>query len=342
MTKAISILTVICMTLALAGCNSKTVLSNGETVTAKRVYQLGHVNTSAEDDQYQYFAMVFANKIKELSKGEIAIDIVTDSVLGGERDMMEGMKLGTIDMALITNFSLGSFSTEWEIFDLPYIFQDREEAYSILDNEKIMGPMEKRLYDQWSVKVLSYGDGGFRHTMNNVRPINKAEDMKGMRLRLPETAIYVDAFKAMNANPTTLAFSETFTAVEQGTVDGLELPISSFHSTGYGEICDYLSLTGHFYSPYQMDVSSFVWENLTKEEQGWFEEAAKEAMEKERVFVQEKEEEFLAQMADNGLKINEVEDKGSLAKAATAIYEDYRDEIGSDLLDNVLGELGRN
>lgn len=125
-----------------------------------------------------------------------------------------------------------------------------------MDNEKIMGPMEKRLYDQWSVKVLSYGDGGFRHTMNNVRPINKAEDMKGMRLRLPETAIYVDAFKAMNANPTTLAFSETFTAVEQGTVDGLELPISSFHSTGYGEICDYLSLTGHFYSPYQMDVSS--------------------------------------------------------------------------------------
>ena len=78
-------------------------------------------------------------KIKELSKGEIAIDIVTDSVLGGERDMMEGMKLGTIDMALITNFSLGSFSTEWEIFDLPYIFQDREEAYSILDNEKIIG-----------------------------------------------------------------------------------------------------------------------------------------------------------------------------------------------------------
>ncbi|MCQ4691443.1 hypothetical protein NE575_19670, partial [Clostridium sp. SL.3.18] len=72
---------------------------------------------------------------------------------------------------------------------------------------------------------------------------------------------------------TTLAFSETFTAVEQGTVDGLELPISSFHSTGYGEICNYLSLTGHFYSPYQMDVSSFVWENLTKEEQGWFEEA---------------------------------------------------------------------
>ena len=111
-----------------------------------RVYQLGHVNTSAEDDQYQYFATVFANKINELSEGEIAIDIVTDSVLGGERDMMEGMKLGTIDMALITNFSLGSFSTEWEIFDLPYIFQDREEAYSILDNEKIMGPMEKDLY----------------------------------------------------------------------------------------------------------------------------------------------------------------------------------------------------
>lgn len=341
MKKALCILLAASLLFSLSACGGRTVLSNGETVSSSRVYQLGHVNTSASDDQYQYYATVFADKVYELSGGDIAIDIITDSVLGGERDMMEGMKLGTIDMALITNFSLGSFSPEWEIFDLPYIFQNREDAYLVLDDREIMEPMEEDLFDDWNVKVLAYGDGGFRHIVNNVHPINNIEDMKGLRLRLPETAIYVDAFKAMNANPTTLAFSETFTAVEQKTVDGLELPISSIHSTGYGEICDYLTLTGHFYSPFQMDVSGFVWENLTDEERKWFLEAARTATEEERVFVKEKEEEFIEEMSANGLLVNEVEDKASLVEAASAIYDDYRQEIGSELMDKILQKLGR-
>lgn len=342
MKKLLCVLAMLGFACSLTACSQATVLSNGETVTASRVYQLGHVNTSSPDDQYQYFATIFANKVYELSGGEIAIDIVTDSVLGGERDMMEGMKLGTIDMALITNFSVGSFSSEWELFDLPFIFRDRDEAYSVLDDREIMEPMEQRLFDKWGVKVLSYGDGGFRHIINNTRPINNAADMKGMRLRMPETAIYVDSFQAMGTNPTTLAFSETFTAVEQGTVDGLELPISSIHSTGYSEICDYLSLTGHFYSPFQMDVSNFVWENLTEEERSWFQQAATEAMEAERVFVQDKEEEFIVEMSANGLQVNEVEDKDSLVESAASVYDDYREEIGPELMDQVFQKLGRS
>lgn len=347
--RIISVLAAVCMAGALTACGG----GGGDTATgsdseakstsstAGRVIQLGHVNTSADDDQYQYFAVAFADKIKELSDGAIEIDIVTDSVLGGERDMLEGMQMGTVDMALITNFSLGSFDTQWEIFDLPYIFQNREEAYAILDNEDIMGPMEEQLYDTCSIKTLSYGDGGFRQIVNNVTPINSADDLKGMKLRLPETAIYVDAFKAMGANPATLAFSETFTAVEQGTVDGLELPISSINSTGYGEICKYLSMTNHFYSPFQLDMSSSVWEGLSEEEQGWFEEAAQAATEAERTFVQEKEEEFIAKMEKNGLEVNEVSDMDSLVDSASTIYEDYREEIGSDLMDSILSELGR-
>ncbi|MBQ9155986.1 MAG: DctP family TRAP transporter solute-binding subunit [Eubacterium sp.] len=342
MKRIISLLLIVCLAAALTACSSETVLSNGETVNVKRVYQLGHVNTSSDEDQYQNFARAFADKVFELSGGEIAIDIVSDSVLGGERDMLEGMSLGTIDMALITNFSLGSFMTEWEMFDLPYIFEDRNQAYSVLDNDEIMDPIEDKLYDKWHVKVLSYGDGGFRHTLNNKRPINSSADMKGLRLRLPETAIYVDAFKAMGANPTTMAFSETFTGVEQGTVDGLELPISSIYSTGYADICEYLSLTGHFYSPFQMDISGFVWENLTDEEKGWFQEAAKAAMEEERIFVQKKEAEFIEKMEANGLKVNQVSDRESLADAASAIYEKYREEIGSELMDQVMQATGRN
>lgn len=307
---------------------------------AEKTFQLGHVNTSADDDQYQYYAVTFADKLSELSGGTIAIDIITDSVLGGERDMFEGMQMGTVDMALITNFSLGSFDPEWEIFDLPYMFRNRDEAYSILDDDSIMDPMEETLYNNCGVKTLGYGDGGFRHIVCNGKPINNADDLNGMKIRLPETAIYVDAFKAMGANPTTLAFSETFTAVEQGTVDGLELPISSIHSTGYAEICEYMSLTGHFYSPFQIDMASYIWDGLTEEEQGWFLEAAAAATEAERIFVQEKEQEFIDEMAANGLIVNEV-DMDSLADAASAVYDSYRDEIGADLMDTIFGKLGR-
>ena len=309
--------------------------------TADRVLQLGHVNTSSDDDQYQYFAVTFANKLKEVSGGKLGIDIVTDSVLGGERDMMEGMQMGTVDMALITNFTLGSFDPEWQVFDLPYFFKNRDEAYSVLNNRDIMGPMEETLYNNCGVKTLSYGDGGFRQTLNNVRPINSAADLSGMKLRLPETAIYVDAFKAMGANPTTLAFSETFTAVEQGTVDGLELPISSIHSTGYGEICKYMSMTNHFYSPFQLDISVSVWESLSEEEQGWFEEAAQAATVAEREFVQAKETEFVEELKGKGLIVNEVADMDSLVNAATTIYDKYRGQIGSDLMDSILTQLGR-
>lgn len=339
-----------CMALSLAACGSdgstasSPATSSNTTAsssTADRVFQLGHVNTSSDDDQYQYFAVCFAKKLEEVSGGQLGIDIVSDSVLGGERDMMEGMQMGTVDMALITNFTLGSFDPEWQVFDLPYIFQSRDEAYCILNNRDIMGPMEETLYNNCGVKTLSYGDGGFRQILNNVRPINSAADLSGTKLRLPETAIYVDAFKAMGANPTTLAFSETFTAVEQGTVDGLELPISSIHSTGYGEICAYMSMTNHFYSPFQLDISTSVWESLSEKEQGWFEEAAQTATDAERDFVQVKEAEFVKELEGKGLTVNEVSDMGSLVNAATTIYDKYRDEIGSDLINSILTQLGR-
>lgn len=315
-------------------------MASMSSMAADKTFQLGHVNTSNPDDQYQYYAATFADKLAELSGGAIEIDIVTDSVLGGERDMFEGMQFGTVDMALITNFSLGSFDPEWQIFDLPYMFMDREEAYSVLDDETITGPMRENLYNM-GVKSLGFGDGGFRHVICNGTAINSTDDLSGMKIRLPETAIYVDAFKAMGANPTTLAFSETFTAVQQATVDGLELPISSIHSTGYAEICEFMSLTGHFYSPFQLEIAASVWDTLSEEEQGWMLEAAAVATDAEREFVQAKEQEFIDEMAENGLKVNEVENKESLAEAAQNIYADYAEQIGQDLLDTVMAKLGR-
>lgn len=317
--------------------NSSTNSASGDV----RILQLGHVNPSKEDDQYQTFARYFADNLKEISGGKFEIDIVSDSILGGERDMMEGMKMGTVDMAIITNLGYGSFIPQFMVNDLPYIFNTREEAYQILDDEEIFQTLSNLLYDQCDVKLLSWGEGGFRHTVNNLRPIQTVEDMKGMKIRLPENPLYLDTFKALGANPTTMAYSETFTAVQQKTVDGLEIPISSIYSSGYSDICSYLSQTSHFYSPLGMNISKSVWENLTEEEQGWFMDAAKKAAIEERKFVQEIESKFLAEMEQKGIAINTIENKSSFIEAVQPVYEQYKEQIGADFMELVFSKLGK-
>ena len=233
-------ISMICAAAVLSGCSTGQKKFMTDTDGAK-VIQIGHVNSAKADDQYQVLAVYFGEELAKASGGRFAVDILTDSILGGERDMIEGMKMGTVDAALITNFSFGSFVPEFQTFDLPFLFTSRDEAYRILDDETVMEGPKQKLYDDCDVKFLAWGEGGFRSVMNNIKPIESEGDLKGMKIRLPETAIYLDAFKAFASNPTTMAFSETYTAVQQRTVDGLELPISSFYATGYGEVCSYLS-----------------------------------------------------------------------------------------------------
>lgn len=333
-------ISMLCAVGLASGCSTgqKQFMTDSE---GAKVIQIGHVNSSKEDDQYQVLAVYFGEELKKASGGTFTVDILTDSILGGERDMMEGMKMGTVDAALITNFSFGSFVPEFQTFDLPYLFTSREEAYGILDDEAVMELPKQKLYDDCDVKFLAWGEGGFRSVMNNVAPIGTVGNLKGMKIRLPETAIYLDAFKAFGSNPTTMAFSETYTAVQQRTVDGLELPISSFYATGYGEVCSYLSLTEHFYSPAAIVISRQTWESLTDEEKGWFQTAASEAGKRQRVFVKDIETEFIKRMEEMGVGVNTVEDKTDFILASEPVYQAYRDAIGAAYVDMIFQKLGR-
>ncbi len=202
----------------------------------KLSFQLGHINPASEYSQCQYLCTAFADKLLELSDGSIEVEVIADGQLGGERDMIEGMQMGTIDMMSIVGFSFDSFVPSMQLLDLPYLFGNPEEAFLILDNDELLKPVLDEIYEKCSTKVLGFGAGGFRDTSSNKNPITDVSSLSGQKLRLPETPIYVDTFKALGANPTTMAFSETFTAMEQGTVDGLELPIMSIYPSKYHEI----------------------------------------------------------------------------------------------------------
>ena len=324
-------------TLAMAAL-SLGLLCPGMALAAKTI-QIGHVNPSKDDDQYHKTGTLFGQYVAELSGGSIIIDVVSDSQIGGEREMMEGMQTGIVDGSVMTNLTIGLFEPKFHIFNLPFLFADRKEAYAILDDPEVMASLEKVLYEDHQIKFLAWAEGGFRNTIQNIRPINTLTDFKGIKIRLPETPIYVDTFRALGANPTTMAYSETFTAVQQKTVDGLELPIISVRSSGYYEVCKYLSLTGHFYSPISICIARSVWDSLSKEEQGWLQEAAIKMRGEQRQFVQEIEQKFIDEMAKAGLQVNEVKDKAPLRAAVQPVYDKYQKEIGADLINMVSKKL---
>lgn len=304
-----------------------------------RTIQLGHIDPAQDVDPYHTLAMNFKKRVEELSGGAITIDVITDAQLGSELSMMEGMNMGTIDMAVLTNFSFSSSVPDFAAFDLPYLFLNREQAYAVLDDEAITGSMENTLYDEFGVKILSWGEGGFRSTITKKKPVYTPDDLKGIKIRVPENSTYVDTFKALGANPTTMAASECFTALQQGTIDGMEQPITPMYTYKTYEMCDYISFTEHFYSPITLSVSKYIWDDLSEEEKGWFMEAAKQAAAEERASAKETDDRLLKEMEEAGAQVNEVTDKQQFRDAVAPIHQNFAEKVNGELLEKIMNKI---
>lgn len=312
--------------------------SGNSSSGATKVIQLGHVNPGSEVDNLQHACLAFADKVSELSGGTIEVKVVSDSQLGSDREMIEGMQMGTVDMVLCMNSSLGAFVPEMQVFDLPYLFSNRDQVYAVFDDEAIMTPLEDLLYNEAGVKMLAGLDNGFRHCLNNIKPINSSNDVKGMKLRLAENAIWSACFKAFGASPTAMAFSEVYTACQQGTVDGFELPIASTYSGAYWEVCKYYSLTSHLFTALNLCMSGITWDSFSSEEQQWLQEAADYAKAENRSYIQAAEANWLAEIGQH-MEVNECADRDSFVTSAQAVYANYADEIGQELLDTVMAKV---
>lgn len=306
------------------------------SVEPELVIQLGHIDPSS-NDPYQALAELFAEKTGELSGGKIQIDILSDAQLGSETSMIEGMKLGTIDCAIISNFSYSSSIPDFCVFDMPYIFTEEKQAHAVMDNEEITGDLLQKLYDEFDVKVLAYGEGGFRSVINTKREIHSPADFASMKIRVPGNETYLATFAALGANPVSMASSECYTGLQQGTIDGLEQPIGPMYSYKSYEVCKYISLTEHLYNPISLTVSRSLWENLSQEEQSWLQEAAAYARDEQRKQNISLNEELLQAMKDEkGIAVNEIDDKTSFREAVQPVYDDYVQKFGSERLDKIV------
>lgn len=305
-----------------------------------KTLQIGFTTAINPDDPYYVFATEFARLVEEKSKGNIKIDVLAGGQLGQEREMFEGMQLGTVDMAIMTNAYASNFVSASGVFDLPFIFKDSNTAAKILDSD--LGTRVLNEYESKKVKALSWGEGGFRHLVTMNRGVTKPEDFKGLKIRCMETNTYIETYNALKANAVPMAWSETITGLQQKTIDGLDIPISVIYSNGFPEIAKYLSLTGHFYSPLVMCMSLDVWNDLDDQQKQIISDSSKEAGKLCRQHNQEVEQVLLEKMEEQGMKIIRDVDVKSFQNILGDFYMKQSSYIGGTYVDDLLKELKNN
>ena len=284
-----------------------------------KVIKLG--TTVNEQDSFQVAAEKFAELVAEGTNGAYAIEIHPNGELGGERDMLESMQIGTLDMGIITSGPFVNFCPEMGVLDMPYLFGSKEEAYAVFDGE--VGQSLLAELENSGLKGLAYAERGFRNLTNNVRPIETAADLEGLKIRIMENEVYTAAFNALKVNATPMAWADALTALQQGTVDGEENPINVINSYKLWESQKYCTLDGHSYSTAIITMSNDLFNTLDADTQKVFKDAAQAAAEYERQWVADQEAGQLQAMKDNGMEVIENPDLTSFKEAVKPVYDQY-------------------
>ncbi|GLB60293.1 TRAP transporter substrate-binding protein [Cytobacillus sp. NCCP-133] len=318
--------TTLALSAFIAGCSGSS-SSKGESEGALTL-KLAH--SGSDTHQYQIGAAEFAKVVEEKSDGKIKVEIHGNATLGSEAEAIEQVIDGTIDMSVVAaDSSLANTVPEMNLFGLPYIFDDREHVYSKLDGEP--GKELLGLIDQNNMKGLGYWEVGFRHLTNNKKEINKPQDVEGLKIRVQPAPVWETHMKALGANPTPVAFNELYSALDQGVVDGQENPLPTIHSMKFYEVQKYVALTGHTYTPAVVIMSNNSWGKLDEDQQKVIEEAVEETKEYQRNFLEEKEQEIIAELKENGVTISEP-DREAFKEATKDVKNALADQVPAELI----------
>lgn len=354
-----SIIVLIVLALVVVGCgsneagsgtsndSSKNTSSNTKDTTPSEKESEPAKETKAEvkvinaglglNDQHpQYFGLMkFKEIVEEKTNGEIEVKAFHSGQLGDDRTMTEALQLGSQEVTIPSTAPLANFVSEFTIFDFPFLFPNEEVADVVLD-----GPVGQKILDMLESQDLvglAFWENGFRNVTNSKRPIAGLEDFKGLKLRTMENEMHLEAFRALGANPTPMAFTELFTAMQQGTVDGQENPFATIYLSNFYEAQDHVSNTNHVYSPFVFLMSKSFYDDLTAEQQVIVREAAIEAGKHERVLNREANNKYLDELIAKGMTYTEIspEEQAKIQKAVQPVIDTFSEKIGQEIVDEV-------
>jgi tripartite ATP-independent transporter DctP family solute receptor len=286
---------------------------------------------------YALGATEFARLVEEGTNGEVIIKVYPSGQLGkGERELLEGLQLGTIDLAVTATGPVSNFSPDMGVVDLPFLFTGPEHVDRVLD-----GPVGRELLDRLEsagIKGLAFFENGFRNFTNSRRALKKPEDFGGLKFRTMENPVHLTSVRQLGAQAVPMSWGEVYTSLQTRVIDGQENPIAIIHAYKLNEVQKYLSLTGHFYSPAPLSMSLKRFRELKPAWQELFLEAALKAANFERKIIRDNEAQQLKVLKERGMIVDMV-DKALFVKAMAPVYDKFSEKYPSwkKILEKIMG-----
>ena len=276
----------------------------------------------------------FADKVAEMSKGSLKVQVYHQETLGSERVLFEGMRLGTVDMAKTATSVVGNTVPEFGLFDLPYLLRDLDHLLQVLN-----GPTGAQLLSKLEgagVKGLFWMEQGSRSIYTAKRPVRALADLKGMKIRSIESPIMVDTINALGGAATPMPFGELYTALRQGVVDGAENAPDAVYTAKHYEVAKYYSMTDHFRTPCLFMISMQTWKRLSDDHRKVILDASKETAEWGKTLYSQEAAEYMKKLKAAGMEIIEV-DQEPFRKAVEVVYQKHAAKFGADLIRSIRG-----
>ena len=272
-------------------------------------------------------AREFERLVEERSGGEIEVRVFTDSQLGNQREMVEQLRSGTLEMTWVTTGFFGSWEPVMGTLEIGYLFEDREHAF-----RAFAGPLGEEVaerVEQHGVELLGFYEAGMRHLTNSVRPVNGPGDIAGLTIRTPRSTYHLRTIEMRGANATPMAFNELYTAMEQGVVDGQENPLSNIYNARFSEVNDHLALTGHLHLTHMVLYSAQLWEQMSPAHQEIVRQAVLDSADVQRARVAQDDATLLSELEAQGMQVTRP-DRAALAAAVAPLREDAVAEFGEE------------
>ena len=287
----------------------------------------------AVNSHYGAGAQAWADSVEKATNNAFKFKQFPSSALGGERELIEGLQLGTVEAVIVSTGALSNFVPDVGVVDIPFLFRDTQHARNVLDGQFGQDLLTK--FKTRGLIALAWGEQGFRHLSNNKRAVTKPDDLKGLKIRVTENPVHITAFRTLGASPTPMSWPEVIGALQQGTIDGQENPMSVIVSAKLPQVQKYLTLSGHVYAPMALIVSPAFWGSLNDAQKAAFTQGAKAGAVASRKFVDDVEQKGLAEVKTAGMQVVESVDKAAFQKALEPAYKQYAAKFGQKTLDQI-------
>lgn len=278
-------------------------------------------------------AQAWSESVEKATNNAFKFKHFPSSALGGERELIESLQLDTVEAVVVSTGTLSNFVPDVGVVDIPFLFRDTAHARAVLD-----GPFGQELLGKFKARgliALAWGEQGFRHLTNNKHPVKAPADLKGLKIRVTENPVHITAFRTLGASPTPMSWPEVIGALQQGTIDGQENPMSVIVSAKLPQVQKHLTLSGHVYAPMALIVSPAFWNSLSDVQKTAFTEGAKMGGQASRKFVDDVEKKGVAEVKAGGMQVVETVDKEPFRVALAPAFKQYAIKFGQKTLDQI-------